>query len=425
MKREKIIRDFFGSALFVFVIGCSQQPTQSITIKNPYPFPLNNSCLVVERKMFNQNDNSLHPVIWDVNKKGVLPCQTDDLDDDGIWDELVILISLKVDETFFGKIQWVKQKDTPKFQTHTNVYLGISRNRDGHFIEVQEEIFPPMYECKTPYQYQFEGVGWENDVIAFRTYCDRRNGKDIFGKTTQEMILSNIGKIENYHERQSWGMDILKVGNSLGIGAVGAIHDGVLYRLGDTQYHDFKCITEGPIRSIFKLGFDGWTVGSDTLSATETITIIAGKNGFINQVVVTGKNVPDTLISGLSMIGINGEREWMKVEEFHGIILSGINDVDDHFLGMAIFTDHSEGFSARISPLESEIYDINRQDYKATKFHPFIADTYYLTTTGPAATFYVFAMWGNRYPEIITSNMFKDKITNEIRSLCLTPEVIL
>jgi len=400
-------------------------PVRTIILTNPHDHPLKDACVVIEREAFRQPDDSLIPVIYDGKKNQAIPIQTDDLNSDGSWDEAAILVSLKPGETLVGKIEWRLQEVSPILPLRTNIYLGISRNRDGHFTEVQKEVFPPDYECSTPYQYQFEGVGWENDVIAFRTYCDRRNGKDIFGKTTSEMILPDVGKIENYHEFQSWGMDILKVGNSLGIGATGAKKNGVLYRLGDTRYHDFQVLAEGPVRSIFTLGFNGWSVDGDTLSATETITITAGRNGYTNRFEITGNNVPDTLISGLSMLGIDGKPGFITVQDWPGITLSGVNDLDNRFLGMAIFTKNPEGFSSGRTPKASEIYDIKSPEYQAVKFHPQISDTYYLSTDGPVANFYVFTLWEGRYPDVKTKKIFEEKVKEEMLSVKFVPEVML
>ncbi len=408
-----------------FIIACTRMPVQFIDIKNPHDRPLIEACVVIPKSAFHQTDNSLYPVIINSENQSILLSQIDDLDNNGVWDELALLVSLQTGETFTGRIKWVHREDYPEFTARTNVYLGKSRMRDGHFTEVREEVFPPDYECRTPYQYQFEGVGWENDRIAFRTYCDRRNGKDIFGKTIPDMILADIGKTDNYHERQSWGMDILKVGNSLGIGAVGAVKNGKIFRLADTRYHDFKIIAEGPVRSIFRLGFEGWIIDGDTLSANETITISAGRNGYSNTFEVTGKNIPDTLISGLSMIGIDGEPESIKIQDWSGISLSGLNDVDEHFLGMAVFTRKAEGFSAGITPKASDIYDVESPEYKAVKFHSKISDTYYLGTSGPAADFFVFTLWEGRYPDIHTSDLFRKAVQDEILSITHVPEVVL
>ncbi|MBK7700210.1 MAG: DUF4861 family protein [Saprospiraceae bacterium] len=46
------------------------------------------------------------------------------------------------------------------------------------------------------------------------------------------MVLNSVGIHENYHEMQDWGMDILKVGNSLGAGAIGLIIGDSLFRIG-------------------------------------------------------------------------------------------------------------------------------------------------------------------------------------------------
>ena len=39
-----------------------------------------------------------------------------------------------------------------------------------------------------------EGSAWENDLVGFRNYMDQRNGMDIFGKTTPDMVLDQCGE---------------------------------------------------------------------------------------------------------------------------------------------------------------------------------------------------------------------------------------
>lgn len=374
---------------------------------------LNDYCVVIGREDFKQQDDGLYPVLSDPRSDSFIPSQVDDINGDGKWDECAFLISLIGKEKITLHIEWMSKKEYPDFPVRTNIYLGISRERNGEFTEVTEEVFPPNYECGTPYQYQFEGVGWENDKIAFRTYCDMRNGKDIFGKLVSSIVLPSVGKVENYHEIDDWGMDILKVGSSLGIGAIAVIDEGKLIRLSDTGQHDFKVICEGPVRSIFELGFKDWQINGKTMSAKETITIMAARHGFKNQVEIFGENKPDAIVSGLSLIGNDGEPVKLDFERSHGIGIAGINDIDDHFLGMSVLIDKKESFVATLSPKTKDIYDTSTPEYKSTKYHSDITDTYFLSTPGSAAEFVVSCIWGGRYPCIKTAEDFQSMIEED------------
>ena len=398
--------------LIIPMLGIAK-PAKTITIRNPSDHLLNEYCVVVDRAKFKQVDNDLYPILKDQRSGKLLQSQVDDMDGDCNWDELAFLVSLAGKEKYIADIEWVLKKDHPKFSMRTNIYFGVSRKRNGDFTEVSEEIIPPKYESSTPYQYQFEGIGWENDKIAFRTYCDMRNGKDIFGKTGKRIVLPFVGKEENYHQISDWGMDVLKVGASLGIGAVAVIDEGVLYRLSDTEHHDFKVVTEGPVRSVLELGFEGWDVAGNILSAKETITICAGRNGFMNRVDIRGQNCPDTLVSGLSLIGNDGKPEMVEFREAHGISLAGINDIDDEFLGMSILLAKNKKYEASVSKTTKEVYDTSTPEYKGTKYHSIMTDTYYLATPGKIAEFVVHSMWGVRYPCIKTAEDYHTMVKED------------
>jgi len=73
------------------------------------------------------------------------------------------------------------------------------------------------------YYIRYEGPGWESNKVGYRLYFDWRNAIDIFGKKVDTMVLSKVGvdNYDSYHEDSPWGQDILKAGESLGIGSYG------------------------------------------------------------------------------------------------------------------------------------------------------------------------------------------------------------
>jgi len=44
----------------------------------------------------------------------------------------------------------------------------------------------------------YEGPGWESDKVAYRIYLDGRNALDIFGKKTPDLVLSKVGRGDDY-----------------------------------------------------------------------------------------------------------------------------------------------------------------------------------------------------------------------------------
>lgn len=78
----------------------------------------------------------------------------------------------------------------------------------------------------------FEGPGIESEKVGYRLYLDKRSVLDVFGKAAPEAVLQRVGRGDDYHTLSDWGMDILKVGDSLGAGGLGKFHNGRLHQLG-------------------------------------------------------------------------------------------------------------------------------------------------------------------------------------------------
>ena len=158
----------------------------------------------------------------------LLASQMDDLDSDGRWDELAFVIDLKGNEkqpvTF-------KVGEPVEFEMRTNLRFGSAVEPNN---AVTEQLRLKTNDSPTiSAVYQMEGPAWENDKVGFRNYYDARNGMDIFGKKTARMVLDDAGiRGQNYHELSDWGMDILKVGNSLGAGAIAIGVGDSIYRVG-------------------------------------------------------------------------------------------------------------------------------------------------------------------------------------------------
>ncbi len=220
-------------------------------------------------------------------KNEVIPHQYNDWNGDGEWDEVFLLLNFHWDPQTL-KVEFVGQKPKFRLPVRTHLHLGSVIVRDSLYGKLTGGNRVMGTEtAKTISVYQFEGPGWENDHIAFRNYFDERNGMDIFGKKTTAMVLENVGTGENYHEMLPWGMDILKVANSLGAGALALQYQDSLYRVTDDSTSTCQFMVEGPLQSGFTFYFPSVRVGDTVVSITHTISIVAGANGYKSRVAVS------------------------------------------------------------------------------------------------------------------------------------------
>lgn len=125
---------------------------------------------------------------------------------------------------------------------------------------------------------RYEGPGWESDKIGFRFYLDWRNANDIFGKKTGELVLQQVGLdgFDSYHEPADWGMDILKVGESLGIGTIAHWSGSRANRVAvtDSIYSEVTC--SGVLESKITTRYYGWEYEGGKTDLESELSIRAG-----------------------------------------------------------------------------------------------------------------------------------------------------
>lgn len=105
------------------------------------------------------------------------------------------------------------------------VDLRVRENDESAYTAVEAFTIPASHEIGDGMM-PYEGIGWENELVGYRLYLDGRLVSDIFGKQTAEPALAQISEFGSYHNLAPWGMDVLKVGPSLGIGGLGIMRNG-------------------------------------------------------------------------------------------------------------------------------------------------------------------------------------------------------
>ncbi|MFT6856127.1 MAG: hypothetical protein ACJA0X_002104 [Cyclobacteriaceae bacterium] len=316
---------------FLIFTACDKQ--KAILLINESDLDLENQPIVVLRSYF---DLSADDFVQLTNSKGkVITAQHDDIDGDGQWDEIGLALDFTSKEEIAIKYETVEEAGLQVFPIKTAAYLGVSEKRDGNFQSVSQNTRPDDHVAQsTPFLYQYEGPGWESDLVAFRGYFDSRNGKDIFGKTTSDLKIHKIGLSGNYHELQDWGMDILKVGNSLGAGAIAILKNDSLYRLTKTSNATFRKIAQGPVRSVIELDYQGWDVVGEKYNLKETISIWAGKRHYESVISFSGSE-KDTLVTGLVNLK-NLTSNKLNVRGSNILYTHGRQSENKDMLGMAV-----------------------------------------------------------------------------------------
>src|SRR5690554_2891838 len=315
-----------------------------LSFKNPQEVERPDEVIVLAKNELTQKIGSVDgkfPLFKSGNEQ--VPFQLDDLDQDGNWDEVALLLNFAPGQTHEVSVEWVDGSNyPPQFEKRTNLRLGITQE-DGSFVEVDSYRALP---CTESFEIiaQGESVNWENDKIGFRNYFDCRNVKDLFGKRQPTMIIDKIHTPElgDYHKLADWGMDVLHCGSSLGSGGIALLKDDSLFRLGSTEVYEYQKITEGPVRSVFELRYDGWDVDGEILAAVEKITIYPGKYWFESDVTVQRATQGSQVVTGIVTSHLKREPFEFTAGDFQCIGTHDVQSLNDDELGMAVIVPQSE-----------------------------------------------------------------------------------
>jgi hypothetical protein len=169
----------------------------------------------------------------------------------------------------------------------------------GHFHNV-DSLRVPDEHTDHSWFIRYEGPGWESDKVGYRFYLDWRNGTDVFGKSTSEMVLQNVGQdgFDSYHELQPWGMDVLKVGKALGVGTLAFFHEGKAHRIAQTDSMISVIRENGNLYSSIQTNYYGWQVAGQNMDVDSHLSIHAGSRLTRHQVMVNAE--PENLSTGLT-----------------------------------------------------------------------------------------------------------------------------
>jgi rhamnogalacturonyl hydrolase YesR len=188
----------------------------------------------------------------------------------------VVTVSIRYNPS--GELKREYQKRTQAELSHKTGGKFVKREYvGGQFKNVNYLRVPPEHKDHSWYL-RYEGPGWESDKVGYRFYLDQRNATDVFGKKTSDMTLQKTGLdgFDSYHEMQPWGMDVMKVGKTLGIGSIGMLVGDSAVRVEKTDSVTCAITENGNVFSSILTKYHGWQAGKNKYNVESSISIHAG-----------------------------------------------------------------------------------------------------------------------------------------------------
>lgn len=272
--------------LFTCKNSTQKNPELTVNFKNPTELDLGFKTIsLAPAKILEQHpDINWEAIEFHTENSKTVPFQLIGLKEDQAPDNIVLLLDFEAGEEKVITIKESEEKQSPfpkKTQAEISIKQGGSWEDNkyigGNFVNVDYLRVPDEHTDHSEY-IRYEGPGWESDLVGYRFYLDWRNAVDIFGKTTPEMVLQGVGQdgFDSYHESADWGMDILKVGESLGIGSIGYWDGSKALRVAETDSITCEITENGNLHSEIRTIYSGWQIAGRKTTLTSDLTISAG-----------------------------------------------------------------------------------------------------------------------------------------------------
>ncbi len=230
---------------------------QSLTLKvsNPNKSGLKNAPVVVVLDKFKSIPAKFRENLAVFVDGKQISSQLDDLNNDGISDELVFLADLKAGQTLRVSMKTISAAQRENFPTEVYADL-ILKDKDDKFQFVKEvsSTKNDMYN-----KLHHHGVAFESALIAYRIYFDNKSTIDLYGKKKQQLELAATEWYPTDEQATAgYGDDALRVFDLVGVGTVKGWNGTKATHIDKFDKRTQRIVAIGKLRTVVESEVEGW-----------------------------------------------------------------------------------------------------------------------------------------------------------------------
>lgn len=276
----------------------------TVTVSNPIDKPREAVPVVVPVKAAEGKDVKSvtiknHPEIaW----------QLDDLNDDGLADELVFLVDLASKQTEKYTIDFSNQPSTAEFESGTNAYIRLNDKNKKH-PKIQAIAFPGSADNRQMYNSIYgHGAVLEGLHNAIRVYMDNRQSIDLYAKNTPRLELEETGFYTTRQQlEEGYGRDVLWAGTSVALASFRGYQNGVPVTIDTVATRSQRVVTTGPVRSIIEVADRGWVYNGKPIDMRQRYTIYDRHRDYDVEVSLVGVGENVDFCTGVQKLAIDNQ----------------------------------------------------------------------------------------------------------------------
>ena len=242
------------AALLFPIMASAATKNVTVTVTNPSASERKGVPVVMEV------DDDVRSAVVRLDGKEI-PCQLDDLDDDGELDELAFLTDMKSKERQTFSVELSTVGEPREYDAVTYGYLGIRDRDKSAKTQKHQQIKSVTFPKETnPYNYIFpHGAVMENDMVGFRVYCDHRQSIDYYGHRELKADIADTGFYPSKEQKAAnSGDDVLYTGSTYGCGALHGWNGKTAVMFENVRNRTQTVVADGPVRTVLDITNKGW-----------------------------------------------------------------------------------------------------------------------------------------------------------------------
>ena len=237
-----------------------------------------------------------------------IPCQWDDLDDDGRADELVFTATLKAGATDTFHITCRNYGEQTAYTPRVRAFLKLW-DQKFQYPEITSITFKGSAPALDTYNAIYgHGAQWESELVGFRVYMDHRQSIDIYGKPYPQLVLDETHFYSTREDIAAGkGCDILFAGQSVGAASFrGYVEEQPTY-VDSVRTRGQRIIADGPVRCIVEVTDQDWAYQGHLLQMRQRYTLYAGHRDVQVDIDLMGETDDDLFCTGVQKLEFQNE----------------------------------------------------------------------------------------------------------------------
>ncbi len=286
------------TGLFFFTCFYAFSASQKFTMKNPTDKSLENVPVVIKASQVKKIPlNKLSDVAVFAGSKQI-SSQVDDLNKDGLIDEIVFLTDLKPGEIRKFTLKTINKSMRIQFpaEVYTNLIL---KQEDGthKYVTEMSSTKNDMYN-----KMHHHGVAFESALMAYRIYFDNKSTIDIYGKKKPGLEIEATGWYPTVEQiAAGYGDDILLVSGWVGVGTVKGYDGKKMLHIEKFDKRTQRIVATGNLRTIVESEVEGWQYEGKKINLNVRYTLYARHRDAICE--ITASEDIQQLATGVQQIG--------------------------------------------------------------------------------------------------------------------------